>query len=356
MAAPTRAVRDNVWRAQDTTPGEIEAAIRGLLVERYAEHAGYAPARALNLVCVVDREWSGEIANRLRRVGRSLASRTVVCSVEPGRTTLDAVATIASEDPGPGAFALLRETIIVSCGEEHLPHLDGVVGPLVATDIPTVVWSPHGHPEAVDALLALAQVVLLDSGDESDPRDALRRVDELLGRGHVVDLAWLRSAPWRERVAAAFDPPARRGELATLSRVTVHMREGSDVAALLVLGWLCDRLGWRPGPLTRHGTGWRGRARARRGEVELSLQATGDLPVPGLAGIELETAEGTALTLNRGTGGLAARRRERDGREAQWTVLGASRGEPGILGEGLRQALMRDGVYAGALRAARALV
>ncbi len=57
-----------------------------MLSERHAEHAGYMPARVLNLVCVVDRAWSGEIANRLRNVGDSHASRTIVCAVEPGRT------------------------------------------------------------------------------------------------------------------------------------------------------------------------------------------------------------------------------------------------------------------------------
>ncbi|MBA3862287.1 MAG: hypothetical protein H0X56_09985, partial [Solirubrobacterales bacterium] len=43
------------------------------------------------------------------------------------------------------------------------------------------------------------------------------------------------------------------------------------------------------------------------------------------------------------------------GRERTWTVLGASRGEPGILGEGLRQALLRDGTFAAALDAARGM-
>ena len=60
------------------------------------------------------------------------------------------------------------------------------------------------------------------------------------------------------------------------------------------------------------------------------------------------------LALERGEGGLRARRRERNGRaSATWTVLGASRGEPGILGEGIRQALLRDPTYAPALAAAR---
>ena len=73
------AVNDNVWAAQDTTPAAIEAALRELLLERHHESDGYVPARVLNLICIVERQWSGEIANRLRAVGRYHPSRTIVC-------------------------------------------------------------------------------------------------------------------------------------------------------------------------------------------------------------------------------------------------------------------------------------
>ena len=45
-----------------------------------------------------------------------------------------------------------------------------------------------------------------------------------------------------------------------------------------------------------------------------------------------------------------------DAYEHVWTVLGASRGEPGILGEGIRHALMRDPTYKPALAAARRML
>jgi hypothetical protein len=48
-------------------------------------------------------------------------------------------------------------------------------------------------------------------------------------------------------------------------------------------------------------------------------------------------------------------RRSRDGSEQAWTVLGASRGEAGILGEGVRQALLRDPTYVPALSCARVM-
>jgi hypothetical protein len=80
------------------------------------------------------------------------------------------------------------------------------------------------------------------------------------------------------------------------------------------------------------------------------------MTVPGLAGVELTTASGTGLNLARGAGGLRAQRKEADGRVAEWTVLGASRGEAGILGEGIRQALLRDPTHRPALHAALGLL
>jgi glucose-6-phosphate dehydrogenase assembly protein OpcA len=316
------------------------------------------------MVTIVDAEYSGEIANRLRRVGRYHASRTVVCSVEPGRTTIDARATVASAaDPRPGEFSLMRETVVVSVGERHLPHLARIVDPLVVPDLMTVVWSPHGHVEAVDSLVLpiggsrpVAQSVLVDSSGEPEAREALDRACFLAARVEVVDLAWLRVTPWRERVAAHYDPPDRRPELGTMSKLSVRHGSDSLVSALLLIGWLCDRLGWRPEQLTRHDDLLRGRARGRRSEVELRLEPVERMRVPGLSGIELRSDLGSMLALERGEGGLQARRRERKGEERAWTVLGASRGEGGILGEGIRHALLPDPCYAPALAAARQML
>jgi len=350
-------VTDSVWSAQGTTPGDIEAALRAMLKERHTENASYVPARTLNLVCVVDKQWSGEIANRLRHVGRSHAARTIVCAVEPRRRSIDAVATIASDvHPRPGEFALLRETVIVDVGEQHLAHIDTIVDPLVVTDLPTVVWAPHGHTQAVEALLSLAQVVLLDSVDEPDMRDGINRAMALLRDAYVVDLAWLRSTPWRERVAATFDPPHLRPDLRTISAVTVRHHPESAVAGVLLMGWLASRLDWRLSPLMARDGTLVGSAHARRQDVRLTLEPANDLMVRGLAGVTLETASGRHFYLDRGPGGLQAYYRNAKGQERRWVVLGASRGEAGILGEGIRQALLRDPTYAPSLEAACAVV
>jgi glucose-6-phosphate dehydrogenase assembly protein OpcA len=346
-----------VWSEQDTTPGAISAAVNGLLTEQYRRDEAYAPARVLNLVVVADREWRGEILNRLERVGRYHPSRLILCAVEPGRETIDASVAITTEgEHKAGELALVRERVVLDLGQHHLESLDSIVDPLVVSDIATVTWSPHGHPEAVDALLGLSQVVLVDSVNEPDPKSAVARGRELAEDAYVVDLAWLRSTPWRERVASTFDPPQWREELGRISSVGVRHQPDSEVAGLLFCGWLAARLGWEPGPLVPAGGSLRGHARGKRQDVQLRLVPDARMSVPGLAGIEIETASGMHIALDRGPGGLTARRKDRKGRESSWTVLGASRGESGILGEGIRQALLRDPAYRSAIERAEAMV
>jgi Glucose-6-phosphate dehydrogenase subunit len=363
------AIDDATWSAEATTPDAIEAALRDLLAARSrqrqgSENGGLAPARVLNMVVFVESRHGEEVADRLRGVGRYHASRTIVLSYDPGREELNARVTIASDpSSNPDEPALLRESAIVEIGERHLDDLTTIADPLVISDLPTLLWSPHRHPEeAADALLELAQATLIDSIEEPVWSAAIERACVLSEQAYVVDLAWLRSTPWRERVAATFDPRRMRPELGSLERLEVRHHPDSTVAAMLFVGWLASRLGWEldrswmearagdAGALT-------GSARTQRGgRVELRLRAAPALPVPGLAGVTLGGESGLRIELDRGPGGLHAHRRERDGTERAFTLLGASRGEGGILGEGIRQALLRDPTYLPALHAARALL
>ncbi|HEY7934264.1 MAG TPA: glucose-6-phosphate dehydrogenase assembly protein OpcA [Solirubrobacteraceae bacterium] len=348
---------DAVWSEQGTTPDAIEAALRRLLKERHTENGGYVPARVLNMVVFVDREWSGEIANRLRGVGRYHASRLVVLSYDPKRERLDARATVASEgEPSPGQLALMRETVIVEIGAPHLDDLVTIVDPLVVSDLPTLLWSPHGHPEAVQTLLSLAQAVLLDSIDEPVWSDAVERAEELSQQAYVVDLAWLRSMPWRERIASTFNPQQMRTELAQIRTLSVRHHPESTVAGVLLVGWLASRLGWHTQPLQANGHTLQGIAHADRQQVTLRLESAPEQQVRGLEGLTLQTTSKMQLSLDRAPGGLRAHRRDSRGIEREWTILGASRGEAGVLGEGIRQALLRDPTYVPALRAAQRML
>ena len=344
----------DVWSEQDTNPDAIEAALRELLRARHAANEALVPARVLNLVVIVDRDWKGEIANRLERAERYNASRIVVCAVQDGRETLDAVATLTYDEPQVG-LSVMHETVEIDLGPQHLDALQTVVDPVLVSELPTVCWSPHGYDEAVRALLGLIDVIMLDSDDLPEPIEAFARADALRERAYVVDLAWLRTTPWRERLAASFDLPLRLPELRHLEALEIRHRGGSAASALLLAGWLSSRLAWERFPLRLYeGEDLEGSARRSDGEVAIALRQSAQ-EAPGLAGVTVSCVGGTSLSLQRGHGGLDAAERAPDGSLREWKILGASRGEGGILGEGVRQALLREPTYGPALDAAREL-
>jgi glucose-6-phosphate dehydrogenase assembly protein OpcA len=347
-------VSEDVWAEQDTNPDAIDGALRNLLRQRHAENQSLAPARVLNLVVIVDRHWKGEIANRLERVGRYHASRTLLCAVEERKDTLDATAVMSYQEPASG-LGVIREQIEIDMGPEHLGRIDTIVDPMLVAELPTVLWSPHGHDDAVERLRGMIDVMLLDSDDLLEPVAALARAAEAQQSAYVVDLAWLRTTPWRERLAASFDPIDRLPLLRDLSGLCVRHRRTSTASALLLTGWLASRLHWEPSQLEEVGEDrLQGTARRDGKQIELEL-APAPQDVPGLAGVTVSSGSGFSLSLDRARGGLCARQRTVTGEERVWQVLGASRGEGGILGEGVRQALLRDRTYGPALDAAREL-
>ena len=347
---------EDVWAARDTTPDDIDAALRAMLRQRHAEDRTLAPARVLNLVVIVDREWKGEIANRLERVGRYHASRTILCAVEEGRDTLDAVATLNYDGAVGGEIHPMHENVEVDFGVEQLSRIDTVVDPVLVAELPTVVWSPHGHDEAVETLLPRVDVILVDS-DDKEESVGLDRAAHLLESVYVVDLAWLRTTPWRERLAASFDPAPRLAALDRLDQVSVRHRPSSAASAALLTGWLASRLHWTIQPLApQNGSGWTGTAARPGDDEQIDLRLVPfDQEAPGLAGVTVGWRPGCSLSLDRSPGGLLAHECSSSGSERSWRVLGASRGEGGILGEGVRQALLRDPTYGPALAAARTL-
>ena len=130
--------------------------------------------------------------------------------------------------------------------------------------------------------------MLLDSVDEPEPTDALKRARDLSEQVYVVDLAWLRSTPWRERLAATFDPDTVRPELSTIDGITIRHHPECAAAALLLVGWLASRLDWRVDPLLAgRGGVLEGKVHARRQDVKVRLEPDASLQVRGLAGLTI---------------------------------------------------------------------
>ena len=83
-------VGQDAWSGHDTNPDAIDTALRRLLRERHAASRRSRRHRVLNLVVVAERARKDVIAKRLERVGRYEASRTILCTVDEERRTLDA--------------------------------------------------------------------------------------------------------------------------------------------------------------------------------------------------------------------------------------------------------------------------
>ena len=120
-----------------------------------------------------------------------------------------------------------------------LDHLDSLIEPLTLPDLPVVVWlvSRLVHPS--DALLAAADAVLVDT-KEAGGEEMLPGLADLIRRYTVIDLSWVRLRPWRELLAALFDPAPRRPFLPGVQRADVIGKPGPRH---LLGGWLVSRLG-----------------------------------------------------------------------------------------------------------------
>lgn len=334
---------DARWSSDDTEPAKIADEIRRLETTRTADGSSVAPARALTLVVLVDPEHDDEVRAQLKALGTQRASRTIVIRRSPDRTTLGGRAAVIQDDAiGHG----LRETIVLDVGPENELDLDGILDPLVLTDVPSVAWVPQGDPRLLMLLRQIVQTAIIDGDAAASVREALDDSRALREVGmRTIDMAWLRSAPWRVRLASLAQAPQFRDQLREIQTVDIETRPDSRVCGALLAGWLSHRLGWQAGPPLLD---------AARLRVIAQLRDV-DQPLPGLAGLTLTFRDGASRRLSRGPGGLRITDTSPDGSVQDRTVLGASRGGSGLLPSAMRQVLLPDELDEDVLTATAAL-
>jgi glucose-6-phosphate dehydrogenase assembly protein OpcA len=344
-------VSDDAWSERDTTPDAIDAALRDLLRRRHAPDRALAPAHVLNLIVVIDRSQSGVLTDQLAYLGRFSSSRTILCAVEGRRRTLDATAVMSYQEPPTGGFGLIHERVEIDLGPKHLRRLKTIVDPVLIPELPTALWCPQ-HERAIDTLRGSVDAVVLDSDRTLEPAAALARAAELADSTYVVDMAWIRTTPWRERLAAGFDPPARLAALQSLAKVWIRHRTGFSASGLLLAGWLASRLQRKTSPLVRDRAGLRGTAHTDSpGRIEIAVDPVSQSG-SGVVGLTASSDGGFSLSLDEAAGGVRVRERSPGGGEAAWQALESPPGERGTLAEAVRQAMLRDPTYRPALDAA----
>ncbi len=330
QALPDSRRIDARWSSDDTEPSKIADELRRLETTRMPDGSSVAPARALTFIVLVEPEHDDEVRAQLKALGTQRASRTIVIRRYPDRTTLGGRAAVIQDDAiGNG----LRETIVLDVGPEDELDLDGILDPLVITDVPSVAWVPEGDPRLLMLLRQIVQTVIVDGDKAASVREALDDSRALREVGmRTIDMAWLRSAPWRVRLASLAQSPGFRAQLKEIETVDIETRPDSRVCGALLAGWLSHRLGWQPGPPLLD---------ASRRRVVAQLRDV-DQPLPGLAGLTLRFRDGSSRRLSRGPGGLKITDTDPEGAVVERTVLGASRGGSGLLPSAMRQVLLPD--------------
>jgi glucose-6-phosphate dehydrogenase assembly protein OpcA len=209
---------------------DVEAALARL---RGDDSHGSVRATTLNLVVTCpDAEAAAHTDEVLDALGGSRPLRAIM--VTPGAKRPKARVSSACWT-GAGQ-EVCAERIAISGERVALPS--AVVSLLVA-DLPVFVWWQGVLPDDGDGVLGelteIASRVIVDS-DDTGLEAAARLEPRVAG---LVDIAWVRTGPWRESIAAMFDGRPQRRALDHLIGVEVV---GPPNQAALLAGWLRSRL------------------------------------------------------------------------------------------------------------------
>jgi len=142
------------------------------------------------------------------------------------------------------------EYITLRGTKEALERVADLVVSLAVPNLPKFLWwkaTPNPEQKLFQSLSASAHCTILDSCYFSDPDSEFLKIQESIEQEtYIADLNWHRLFPWQELTAAAFDPPERRAALCEVDRVAIDYEKGNDAQAMMFLGWLASRLGWKP--------------------------------------------------------------------------------------------------------------
>ena len=260
------AVDTTFWGTRQSGVAALERELTRLrrAQSAHARELGRPIARAsvLNLIVYAERE------EHARRAARSIAdlalrhpSRAIVVLADRGtREGVEQHIEMHCRLPIADSGRLVcYEQILVRARGDVDDRLASALIPLLVPDLPVFLWwtgTPPLGARSFGDLLRLGDRLVVDSADFARPEVTLpviaRISDDARGRFGLTDLNWTRLTPWREIATAFFDVPAWRRFLDGITGLSVGFAvdmDGRDIhpsQALLFVGWLASRLGWRP--------------------------------------------------------------------------------------------------------------
>lgn len=228
--------------------------------EGHPSGAGAAVTRACSLNLVIFCESQAVAARANEAVAAIIPQhpcRALLLLADPAAPNPQMEAWISAHCflPGSGGPQICCEQISIRAAGKSVMHLPEALRPLLAPDLPVVLWwptVPAWDDPLSQALHQEADQIILDTGrlGASDPKfQGLKGARGDSGRVVISDLNWLRLLPWRELTAQFFDPLDFRLYLDRLDGTVIEWVagvEGSAPAsgAVLMAAWLASRLGW----------------------------------------------------------------------------------------------------------------
>jgi glucose-6-phosphate dehydrogenase assembly protein OpcA len=252
----------------------VESALAEL---RGGDHRGSVRATTLNLVVLCESDTHVERAqDAISRIGGSRPLRAIVLLPGEGHPKV----AVSSSCWAAADGEVCSEQVLIAAARDALPS---AVVPLLLSDLPAFVWwqgEIDMGDEVLVELVELSDRLIVDS-DEAGI-DAVEKIT-LLPRA-LSDLAWGRTAPWREAVAGMFDTA---GPLECLEHLIGAEVSGPQAQASLIAGWLRSRLHRQVGlDLTE---------RSSLNRVSLDCGGSGCFTVERDGRLAVGTAEGPGL-------------------------------------------------------------
>lgn len=223
-----------------STIREIEREL-GRLRDEAGEPGAHPKLRTsvMTLMAWVPERWVDAASETLSGLAERHPSRTILLFPLPreDRDALEAEVDLRCFLRGGVEREVCSEVISIRLCGRRAAAPASVVEPLLVPDLPVFLrwrgecaWGATELEELVD----IAQRLVIDSSEWSDPESGYERLAELLERVVVSDIAWARTERWREAIASLWPAVANASTL----RVA-----GPQAEAALLTRWLSVRLG-----------------------------------------------------------------------------------------------------------------
>ena len=237
------------------TPG-LPVPIGGIEKElgRLWEESGESKTRASLINLAIYSEVEGSLQSNsaiIHGIAGEHAMRAILIHADPSATESSAEAWISMNCYLRGAKGgeVCSEQISFQLAGEAARSLQSVVFSHLDSDLPLVLWwQADFHPPIDGKIWRWVDRLLFDSRHWQAPKEQFALVSKISAiteaRTVLCDLNWTRTFSVRQAVSGIFDSSASLPELQTLRSVHLEHAPEYRSTALLLLGWLADRLGW----------------------------------------------------------------------------------------------------------------